>query len=325
MNEEKRIVIVTDREEQLLSLACMFLRHGTEGVELYSDSAFIREPQGIDWLLTDQRSEPFVPQIAGRVFVLGKDPSGQVPGKTLLYEDQPTEQIYQELLEYANQPPIEEVQPECPKTTKLYLSMALAGGCGKTEGTLVLAKRLAQQGKEVLYINLEEEQDFGFFLDRTEKMTESSLEKPLEELLDYAVKKQDFSWIVPVLMEQSEEQMADQYIRIIREIWKMNRYDVILAEVPAKKDWYTVCLQEMIDKILVFIRQDAVCAGKLQILEKAKGTDMEYLYICGLHDKNRKNYLESMEITEYVPYTEEASVEGLLENGCMEATAEILR
>ena len=52
---------------------------------------------------------------------------------------------------------------------------------------------------------------------------------------------------------------------------------------------------------------------------------MEYLYICGMYDKNRKNHLEPMEITEYVPYTEESSVEGLLKNRCMEATAEILR
>lgn len=53
--------------------------------------------------------------------------------------------------------------------------------------------------------------------------------------------------------------------------------------------------------------------------------DMEYLYICGLYDKNRQNRLEHMEITEYVPYTGDESVEGLLKNDCMKATAEILR
>lgn len=328
MNEEKKIVIVTENEDQMLLLSCMFLRHGKSNLELYSDCAFIREPQSIGWLLTDEKSVDFVPVISGSVIVFGTGSERQESGKLFLDISQSSELIYQKFQEYVSRPPMPQPIPEpvpMPenKQTKLYLSMALAGGSGKTEGTIVLAKRLAQQGKKVLYINLEEEQDFGFFLGIADKVLDSALDKPVNELV--VIRQGDLSYLYPIQMEQSEDEMAERYIGLLREIRRANLYDVILVEIPAKKDWYIICLQEITDKVLVFVRQDAASAAKLESLEREKGMDMEYLYICGLYDKNRQNRLEHMEITEYVPYTGDESVEGLLKNDCMKATAEILR
>ena len=80
MNEEKKIVIVTENEDQMLLLACMFLRHGKSNLELYSDCAFIREPQSIGWLLTDEKSVDFVPVISGSVIVLEQAVRDRNPG-----------------------------------------------------------------------------------------------------------------------------------------------------------------------------------------------------------------------------------------------------
>ena len=54
--------------------------------------------------------------------------------------------------------------PEENIGSRLYLSYSPVGGCGKTLGTLALCRHFALQGKRVLYLNLEPNQDFAFFL-----------------------------------------------------------------------------------------------------------------------------------------------------------------
>ena len=106
MNEEKKIVIVTENEDQMLLLACMFLRHGKSNLELYSDCAFIREPQSIGWLLTDEKSVDFVPVISGSVIVFGTGSERQESGKLFLDISQSSELIYQKFQEYVSRPPM---------------------------------------------------------------------------------------------------------------------------------------------------------------------------------------------------------------------------
>lgn len=349
MNKDKRIVIVTEKEEQLSELACAFLRHGKTNLELYSDAAFIREPQTIDWMVVDEQIQFFVPVIDGTVFVLSTEESERAPGKKYLDGTQKAEVIYQQMLDIMSHPTADQMQKRIPEPkrdveeryesktgdeprpvtfgkTRLYISTSQTGGTGKTEGTILLGKLLARQGKQVFYMNLEEEQDFGYFLQDTEQITEEEPEKSLEELIEQGTGREEgFTYLKPIQTELTEEQMVDRRIRLISSLIKLQKYDVILAELPCKKEWYTWCMQGMIDKMLVFTRQDRYSAQKLRKLEREKENDLEYLYICGIYDKNRKNYLEDMDITEYVPYIEKESVEELLNNNCMKTTAEILK
>lgn len=152
MNEEKKIVIVTENEDQMLLLACMFLRHGKSNLELYSDCAFIREPQSIGWLLTDEKSVDFVPVISGSVIVFGTGSERQESGKLFLDISQSSELIYQKFQEYVSRPPMPQPIPEpvpMPenKQTKLYLSMALVGGPERQRERLYLPKDWRSRGK----------------------------------------------------------------------------------------------------------------------------------------------------------------------------------
>ena len=189
MKEEKRIVIVTEDEEQLIELACVFLRHGKSNLELYSDAAFIRDPQTIDRMIADGRSEAYLPAVSGVTFVLKKENFGEstanVTGRIYMDGNSMAEELYekmetcvQRLQEMETEPEQKqeiEAEPEqrqeidaepeseaeeqttAVTETRLYLATSPVGGAGKTEGTILLGKLLAQQGKRVFYINMEEE------------------------------------------------------------------------------------------------------------------------------------------------------------------------
>lgn len=356
MKEEKRIVIVTEDEEQLIELACVFLRHGKSNLELYSDAAFIRDPQTIDRMVADGQSEAYLPAVSGVTFVLKKENFGEstanVTGRIYMDGNSMAEELYekmeicvQRLQEIEAEPEQKqeiEAEPEQrqeidaePETeveeqktavteTRLYLATSPVGGAGKTEGTILLGKLLAQQGKRVFYINMEETQDFGYFLDETDWISDHALARPVEELLQQETGQKEITYLKPIQTEMAEEQMADRMISLIHSIISLKKYDVILAEVPCKRNWYTLCLQEQIHKVLVFARQDACSREKIRQLEQERNQELEHLYICGLYDRGRKNHLEDLQVAEYLPYTEDASLEGLQKNGCMKTVAELL-
>ena len=96
--------------------------------------------------------------------------------------------------------------------------------------------------------------------------------------------------------------------------------------MPCKKYLHTEILMAEAEQILIFVRQDKISAEKLRKMEQEQKMHLEkYLYICDLYEESRKNYLEDVDITEYVPYLEHESTADLLEQGCLNLTAEILR
>ena len=346
MKEEKRIVIVTEDEEQLIELACIFLRHGKSNLELYSDAAFIRDPQTIDRMVADGQSEAYLPAVSGVTFVLKKENFGEstanVTGRIYMDGNSMAEELYEKMETCVERLQEMEAEPEqkqgidaepeskaaeqetAATETRLYLAISPVGGAGKTEGTILLGKLLAQQGKRVFYINMEETQDFGYFLDETDWISDHALARPVEELLQQETGQKEITYLKPIKTEMAEEQMADRMISLIHSIISLKKYDVILADVPCKRNWYTLCLQEQIHKVLVFARQDACSREKIRQLEQERNQELEHLYICGLYDQGRKNHLEDLQVAEYLPYTEDASLEGLQKNGCMKTVAELL-
>ena len=222
--------------------------------------------------------------------------------------------------------------PEENIGSRLYLSYSPVGGCGKTLGTLALCRHFALQGKRVLYLNLEPNQDFAFFLKNREAASADFADAVCSQKADLddlqsAVGEEGFFYIRPLEHHKIQNQdFLKTFTEYIQKLLEQEEYEIIMAEIPYRLDQNAKILADLADKVLVFGNQNEEAAFKLRLAKKSEITDPEkYLYICNRFREEDKNNLEDMDITEYVPEVENPSVENLTENDCFFLTAEILR
>lgn len=348
MRKNRRIVLGIKEEEMLLGLACAFLKHGAkpEELELISDPAFLKNKQNIDWLIADENGAAEILPIAGETFVIG-DGAGNNPDIMYLRKGLTADELYQEMTTklmvrgmsdddipeeaFAFDFEMDDI-PEENIGPRLYLSCSPVGGCGKTLGTLVLCRHFALQGKRVLYLNLEPNQDFAFFLKNRECAPADVVDAVCSQKagladLQSAVGEEEFFYIRPFEHHNIKNRdFLKSFTGYIQELLKQEAYEIIVAEIPYRLDQDVKVLTNLADKILVFGNQNEEAAFKLRRAKKSEITDPEkYLYICNRFREEDKNDLEDMDITEYVPEVENPSLESLIENDCFFLTAEILR
>lgn len=331
---EERIVIAVEEEKLRMQLACSFLRHGRNEIELFSRAENITDAAAIDWLITDEpRIGSKLPEFVGELFVIGQEKMREASEGIFLDVQLGADALYEIMDEWMQKIKVDRIYEKENQPARLIVTSSPVGGCGKTESSILLCRKLAEQGKKVLYLNLEAVQDFYFFLEKkdhifleTTEQLDSEVCSP-DELLQSFIGEEQFFFIKPLAKEaENEEKLIDGYISLIRKFRKENQYDTIVAEMPCKKYLHTEILMAEAEQILIFVRQDKISAEKLRKMEQEQKMHLEkYLYICDLYEESRKNYLEDVDITEYVPYLEHESTADLLEQGCLNLTAEILR
>lgn len=348
MRKNRRIVLGIKEEEMLLALACVFLKHGAEPeeLELISDPAFLENKQDIDWLIADESCAEGIWPVTGEAFVIG-DRTEKNPDIMYLRKGLTAEELYQEMVTKLTVRGMSEDDmqdeswsfdfemddiPEENIGSRLYLSYSPVGGCGKTLGTLALCRHFALQGKRVLYLNLEPNQDFAFFLKNREAASADFADAVCSQKADLddlqsAVGEEGFFYIRPLEHHRIQNQdFLKTFTEYIQKLLEQEEYEIIMAEIPYRLDQNAKILADLADKVLVFGNQNEEAAFKLRLAKKSEITDPEkYLYICNRFREEDKNNLEDMDITEYVPEVENPSVESLTENDCFFLTAEILR
>ena len=286
---EERIVIAVEEETLLMRLACSFLRHGRHEIELFSRTENIKDAADIGWLVTDDpRIGEKIPEFAGEVFVIGQEEIREVSEGIFLDVQLGADALYEIMDEWMQKIKADRIYEKENQPARLIVTSSPVGGCGKTESSILLCRKLAEQGKKVLYLNLEAVQDFYLFLEKKDHIFLETMEQldsevcSPDELLQSFIGEEEFFFVKPLVKEaENEEKLIEGYISLIRKLRKENQYDIIVAEIPCKKYLHTEILMAEAEQILTFVRQDKISAEKLRKMEQDQKMHLEkYLYIC---------------------------------------------
>lgn len=160
---------------------------------------------------------------------------------------------------------------ECAKKILFYSPM---GGSGKTTIALAAARRLAMQGKTVLYLSFEDIPSDGGYL------TQSDTDQGISELLAALEKDGSLTLKLQGLVHQKTDRFyylnhfsspndiyeltPDEIQKMIKKISNTGLYDYLMIDTETSLNNNKKMLFECADKIIVVSRQDEMSAEKMK-------------------------------------------------------------
>ncbi len=173
------------------------------------------------------------------------------------------------------------------------------GGCGKTTVALSVARALARGRRKVLYLNLEEIQSFGCFLDCREYVSGAPCsamrrnEAGLYQLLKEELRRDGFSYLPPLPSAPEALQITrDAYLRIVREARGSREYNFVFLDLGIGCGKENAPFWQESDQILFLVRQDRCSAVKTEtLLRDIDFQDDKYVVVCNHYDEEKENCL----------------------------------
>ena len=204
---------------------------------------------------------------------------------------------------------------DAKRVTRGVLVYSPIGGVGKTTTALGLSAALAKQGKKVLYLNVENVQNFQWYMQDREYAYEelaACIVNEEEHVLSYlknALGQEEFDYVRPLRQSALAYGISEEnYFCFMNRILETNVYDYMIVDVSSE---LTLCKTRLMAKcyrVVVVLQQDALSVYKTE--EFLKNIDYsneeKMLWICNNYQagyENRILYSEMLQnctVAEYV-------------------------
>ena len=201
--------------------------------------------------------------------------------------------------------------------TKLITMYSPQGGAGTSTLALSLAAIAAKGLRKVLFVAIDNLQNFEWILDNN-IIFPSSLEKKLSEISDFtygevkpAISNEGFDYLPPFRQAMSVLDIkAENMIALIEEIKKTNQYEYIVVDTSSDFNDNIPKLMAKSDKVIIVTEQDKVAAKKLKrlLLNIDTSNAAKFSVVCNKYMPDKENYIVSEElinncrISQYVEY-----------------------
>lgn len=208
------------------------------------------------------------------------------------------------------------------KETQIIIVYSPIGGAGKTTVAMGVGACLAQNNKNVLYIDAEYIQNFQYFLSK--KMTiendayremRSEDEKIYFKLKKY-IRHELFDFLPPFCAELSSLNIKyNMYINLIKMAKESKDYDYIIVDMDSVFNAEKADLFGVADKVLILVKQDKCSAFKMEMfLNNINCKDGEkYNFICNAYKNIEKNCIidnnnkSNFFVDEYINFIDNAT------------------
>lgn len=322
-----RIVIADTEVNYVIPLQMKFVEDFFEKIdlEIITEKAYFDEkfstPQRADVLIVSESMyDPAVQRHnIANVFLMAEQPGEggvDTPGLTKIYKYTSIKDIFNQIIGKCG-----EVLKACgaeKKETRVIVVYSANGGAGKTTVAMGMCAGMAQNFKNVLYINASHLQMFHGLLENPSAITSNGIygvlargTETVYEEIKHAIRKEGFFYLPPFKAALLALGVPyGVYKAIVKGAKKSNEYDYIVVDVNSTFDEGCVELLAMADKVLIVTNQTepAISATNL-FLSNINGSNKEkYSYVCNRFNKEEENALISPEVSlkfavdEYVEY-----------------------
>ena len=311
-----RIVIADTEVNYVIPLQMKFAEEFFEKIdlEIITDKTYFDEkfstPQQADVLIV---SEGMYEATIHRhnitnIFLMAEqqgEGGADVPGLTKIYKYTSIKDIFNQMIGKCG-----DVLKACgaeKKETKVIVVYSANGGAGKTTVAMGMCAGMAQNFKNVLYVNASHLQMFHGMLENPSVIASNGIYGVLArgtemvyEEVKHMIRKEGFSYLPPfkaALMALGVP--FGVYKSIIKGAKKSNEYDYIVVDVNSAFDEGCAELLAMADKVLVVTNQtEAAISATNLFLSNINGSNKEkYSYVCNKFNKDAFNALISPEIS----------------------------
>lgn len=311
-----RIVIADTEVDYVIPLQMKFVEEFFEKIdlEIITDRTYFNEkfstPQKADMLIISEGMyDPMVQRHnITNIFLMAEQPGEggtDTPGLTKIYKYTSVKDIFNQMISKCG-----DVLKACgaeKKETQVIVVYSANGGAGKTTIAMGMCAGMAQNFKNVLYVNASHLQMFHGMLENPSAITSNSIygvlargAETVYEEINHMIRKESFSYLPPFKAALLSLGLPyGVYKNIVKGAKKSNEYDYIVVDVGSTFDEGCAELLAMADKVLVVTNQTetAISATNL-LLSNINGSNKEkYNYVCNNFNKDEFNALISPEVS----------------------------
>ncbi len=319
----KPLVVIVDTDEEYLSiLVKQFLRELDDRADLdiISDAEYFEKyfskPVTAEIVVVEERlySEKILRHNIANLFVLSE--SREIGNThqlniTRIYKYLGIRELYNELTYKSRERFVKEQRHI--RNTRIIAFYSPIGGSGKTIASLGLAGCLSKKHKNVLYINTESIQEFGYYFKDRSWITNEGYRNIKNSCgNDYAglkrfMRKEYFDYL-PAFYSTLDARGLDFkiYHNLIISAKNSGEYDFIIVDIEAGYKTSILELLEDADKVLVVTLQDEISVHKMQyLLQNLNFSDREkYMVICTRYNSTKENSYINSNLQEQFPVKE---------------------
>lgn len=184
------------------------------------------------------------------------------------------------------------------KEPQIVAVISPAGGVGTTTVAVGLSACLKQNLKKVLYLNMQNYQDFYYYFGNKEmlptqiaaylKNPDASIYKKMQEY----IRKEEFSYLPALRTSRESLEISSQgYMELARAAQRSGDYDFIIVEIGNELSSDVIKFLKYVNKIFVVVKQDVHTALKLAVMKYSINcSDKEkYTFLCNFFEKEKEN------------------------------------
>lgn len=320
-----KILLVDLDEMYLMPLERKFIDEFENKAELYviTDINYLNEffsvPQKFDIMIMNETlyDERFDRHNISNVFLLTE----QVPNyletgrldNNRIYKYTSVKEIFNEVINRSSTRMAEAL--EQTHETKVIMIYSPIGGIGKTTIATGLCAALKKSHKDVLYMNTDSLQDFGYIMKKPYVLT-GGTDKPVSmnrdhiyEMVKPQISKELFDILPPFERALSSLNIKENnYQHLIQCIKQSNDYDFIVVDSTSNFTEETARLMGSSNYIVIIVGQDKNSAFKINcLLKNIDCSDQKkFIFVCNKYRSDMENSImtetfeTSFHISEYV-------------------------
>lgn len=186
------------------------------------------------------------------------------------------------------------------KEPQIVAVISPAGGVGTTSVAVGVSACLKQNLKKVLYLNMQNYQDFYYYFENKETLPtqvaaflrnpDASIYKRMKEY----IRKEEFSYLPALRISRESLEISSQgYMELARAAQRSGDFDFVVVEIGNELSSETIKFLKYANKVFVVVKQDAYTALKLAVMKYSINcSDKEkYTFICNFFEKDKENVL----------------------------------
>lgn len=345
---KKRIVIVDDDEKYIANLEMILLSREEDLIDIEVVTGeyfqeFFSQSRNINCLIIDERffSSVIQKQSIDFVFVLSysqKEETFNVRRCEKIYKYSSVKEIFHKIIGKLGLPVDSRKNSFGEHTngeTQVIMVYSPVGGVGKTSVSLALSYQLSMLNKNVLYINIDDIQNYQLYLHK-EGYIANGFERVLHvkdeqilSVLEGAVWHLEFDSLKPFRgVKQSYGVDSEHYVYLVNKLRQNSLYDYVIIDGDSSFGKFNGEIMASSDKILMvtnattFVTQTVnTFLGFVRASEREK-----MVFVCNRYNQEMFNS-EEYAVVEYLPefnVSLDRYIETWYESGVMKETALML-
>ena len=204
-------------------------------------------------------------------------------------------------------------------TTKIFTFYSPQGGSGTSTLATSLSKIAAKGMRKVLFLGIDNLQNFVWLMNEN-ILFPSSLEKKLLEVSDFtyreirpAIANENYDYLPPFRQAMSVLDIKrENLIKLIEEIKKSNVYEYIVVDTSSDFCKGIPKLMSISDKVIIVTEQNKPAASKLKrlLLNIDTSNDAKFSIVCNKYMQDKENCIvgekfpSNCRISQYIEYNE---------------------